>query len=190
MSCGAVMCLSSYSVLVTIVLVIISCLYHNSNNYQRTTCTTGTDCKQAIQNHLDILNVDLSENEITTKGDNRKCTTLTYLGFEIFEMIILTLILIGIAYLGVLLMKKGKQWYKKWILARKTAKENKFEQMRARYEASTSKRGKVKVKPEPKQEPKREPKREPKKEEPVSYEKGGEYVEPEMEYESDFEESC
>ena len=82
-------------------------------------------------------------------------------------------------------MKKGKQWYKKWILARKTAKENKFEQMRAKYEASTSKIGKAKVKPEPKKEQKREPKRDPRERRPR-----GEYVEPDMEQESDFEESC
>ena len=81
----------------------------------------------------------------------------------------------GIAYIG-----KGKIWFKKWKEARKIAKESKFEKMRAKYEASTSKRGPTnKVKPEPK----REPKREPKKEDRISYEKGDEY-------ESDFEEEA
>ena len=29
-------------------------------------------------------NLDLTSNEVTAKGENRKCTTLQYLGFEIF----------------------------------------------------------------------------------------------------------
>ena len=81
----------------------------------------------------------------------------------------------GIVYIG-----KGKICFTKWKEARRIAKEKKFEKMRAKYEASTSKRGPTnKVKPEPK----REPKREPKKEDRISYEKGDEY-------ESDFEEEA
>ena len=77
----------------------------------------------------------------------------------------------GIAYIG-----KGKTWFKEWKEARNIAKEKKFEKMRAKYEATTSKRGTNKVHAKPKREPKEESDR-------VTYEKGDDY-------ESDFEEEA
>ena len=183
MVCGTVVCLTSYSTVVTIVLVIVSCLYHNSGT--NSTCSTGTtDCSQEIQNHLSM--VDVSSNTIGQVGEPCKCNTLEYLGFEIFELIMLAITLIGIAYMGIVYIGKGKICFTKWKESRRIAKEKKMRAKFVKYEASTSKRGPTnKVK----SEPKREPKQEPKKEERITYEKGEEYVEPEFEYESDFEEA-
>ena len=101
-----------------------------------------------------------------------KCTTLQYLGFEIFEIIMLTLLGIAVIYMGFRMTTEGKTWFKKWKEARKIAKERKFEKMRAKYDATTSKRGTSKVHVETKREPKREPKRES---DLVTYEKGDDY---------------
>ena len=78
-------------------------------------------------------------------------------------MIMLAITLIGIAYMGIVYIGKGKICFTKWKESRKIAKEKKMRAKFEKYEASTSKRGKTKVKPEPKREPKRETKREPKK---------------------------
>ena len=177
MVCGTVVCLTSYSTVVTIVLVIVLCLYHNSGTYP--TCSTGTtDCSQEIQNHLSM--VDVSSNTIGQVGEPCKCNTLEYLGFEIFELIMLAITLIGIAYMGIAYIGKGKTWFKEWKEARNIAKEKKFEKMRAKYDATTSKRGTNKVHAETKRKPKREPKEESDR---VTYEKGDDY-------ESDFEEEA
>ena len=118
--------------------------------------------------------MDVSSNEIGQMGENGscKCTTLQYLGFEIFEIIMLTLLGIAVIYMGFRMTTEGKTWFKKWKEARKIAKERKFEKMRAKYDATTSKRGTSKVHVETKREPKREPKRES---DLVTYEKGDDY---------------
>ena len=114
--------------------------------------------------------MDVSSNEIGQMGENGscKCTTLQYLGFEIFEIIMLTLLGIAVIYMGFRMTTEGKTWFKKWKEARKIAKERKFEKMRAKYDATTSKRtNKVDV-----ETSKREPKRES---DLVTYEKGDDY---------------
>ena len=88
--------------------------------------------------------------------------------------------IIGIAYMGIAYIGKGKTWFKEWKEARNIAKEKKFEKMRAKYDATTSKRGTNKVHAETKRKPKREPKEESDR---VTYEKGDDY-------ESDFEEEA
>jgi hypothetical protein len=109
---------------VTIILIIILCLYHNSGNYPQPTCSTGKDCTQEIQNHLDILNVDISSNEIGQMGENGtcKCTTLQYLGFEIFEIIMLILLMLIVIYMGFKIQSSGKTWWNKWKESREIAK--------------------------------------------------------------------
>ena len=76
--------------------------------------------------------MDVSSNEIGQMGGNGscKCTTLQYLGFEIFEIIMLTLLGIAVIYMGFRMMTEGKTSFKKWKEARKIAKERKFEKMR------------------------------------------------------------
>jgi hypothetical protein len=93
-----------------------------------------------------------------------KCTTLQYLGFEIFEIIMLIVLMLIVFKIQGL----GKTWFKKWKESKEIAKERKFEKMRAKYDATMSKRGN-KVHVETKREPNRELKRET---DPVTYEKG------------------
>ena len=141
MGCGAVPILASYSVIVTIILVIISSLYSKTGNYPvPRPCIDGEEL-QETETHVDFLNIDVSSNEKTVEigeDGNCKCTTLSYLGFEIFEIIFLTLLGIGIIYSGFKMSTEGKTWFKKWKEDRKTKEEQKFEKMRARFEASTS----------------------------------------------------
>ena len=100
-SCGIGACLGAYSVVVTTVLVIISILYSNSGTTIIKKCDNiGTQEVQGqTQTHIDILTLDVSSND-QQKGEKGKChcKTLEWLGFEIFEIIILALVGIGIAY--------------------------------------------------------------------------------------------
>ena len=84
----------------------------------------------------------------------------------------LTLLGIAVIYLGFRMTTEGKTWFKKWKESREIAKERKFEKMRAKYDATTSKKGNNKVNVETKREPNRELKRET---DPVTYEKGDDY---------------
>ena len=142
-SCGMVPCLSAYSVLVTTILVIISVMYSKTGTVTYQQCDNiGTQEVQGeTQTHVDILSVDFSSNEqqIGEKG-NCKCETLEWLGFQLFEIIILSLICIGIVYAGFRCTQEGKQWFEKWTEARKSAEERKFEKMRLKYETSTTSR--------------------------------------------------
>ena len=177
MPCGAVPCLASYATLVTIILVIISVLYSKTGNYTQLARPCNNEKgTQEIQSHMDFLNIDISSNEQTGQiGENGecKCSTLEWLGFEIFEIIMLTLLGIGLLYAGFRMTTEGKLMFAKWKDARKTAEERKFEKMRAKYEASTSMRGRGNVKLEPKRETKRGSKRDSK--DLASYEKGDDY---------------
>ena len=156
MSWGAVPCLASYATLVTIILVIISVLYSKTGNYTQLARPCDNEKgTQEVQSHVDFLNIDISSNEQTgqigEKGEC-KCRTLEWLGFELFEIIMLTLLAIGLLYAGFRMTAEGKLMFTKWKDARKTAEARKFEKMRAKYEASTSMRGKGNVKLESKVE--------------------------------------
>ena len=99
------------------------------------------------QTHVDILNIDVSGNE-QQLGEKGECKykTLEWLGFQLFEIIILALIGIGIVYTGFRCTQEGKQWFGKWTEARKSAEERKFEKMRLKYEASnTARQGTPKI---------------------------------------------
>ena len=156
MSWGAVPCLASYATLVTIILVIISVLYSKTGNYTQLARPCDNEKgTQEVQSHVDFLNINISSNEQTgqigEKGEC-KCRTLEWLGFELFEIIMLTLLAIGLLYAGFRMTAEGKLMFTKWKDARKTAEARKFEKMRAKYEASTSMRGKGNVKLESKVE--------------------------------------
>ena len=129
MPCGAVPCLASYATIVTIILVIISVLYSKTGNYPVTRpCIDGEELQES-ETHVDFLNIDVSSNEQTGQiGENGE----------------------WIIYSGFKMSTEGKTWFKKWKEARKTKEEQKFEKMRARYEASTS-RGRTTIKLEPRE---------------------------------------
>ena len=102
-SWGMVPCLASYSALVTTILVIISVLYSKTGTYTvARECVNGKGTQEVQgQSHVDFLNIDISSNEqqLGEKGEC-KCKTLEYLGFQLFKIIILSLICIGIVYAG------------------------------------------------------------------------------------------
>ena len=88
----------------------------------------------------------------------------------------LVVLMLIVIYMGFKIQGSGKTWWNNWKESREIAKELKFENMRAKYEATTSKRGKNKVHVETFVHGKRETKREPRQEtKPVTYEKGDDY---------------
>ena len=92
MTRGNTACLGSYATLMTIIVIILSTLYHNTEG--------TTDGNTQIQNHLDIHSIDASNNDIGKNEDGSStCRPLDWLGFEIFELLVLTLIGIAILYL-------------------------------------------------------------------------------------------
>ena len=106
-----------------------------------------------------------------------KCDVIKYLGLEIFEIIMLVVLMLTIIYMGFKIQGSGKIWWNKWKESREAAKEVKFQNRRAKYEATTSttsKRGKVHVETfvHGKRETKREPRQDTK---PATYEKGYNY---------------
>ena len=111
-SCGMVPCLSAYSVVVTTILVIISVMYSNTGTTIIRKCDNiGTQEVQGqTQTHVDILNIDVSGNEQQLGEGECKCKTLEWLGFQLFEIIILALIGIGIVYAGFRCTQEGKQY--------------------------------------------------------------------------------
>jgi hypothetical protein len=144
MTCGTTVCLGSYATLTTIIVIILASLYHNTG--YEPTCSEGTtDCKTQIQNHLDILSVDASSNDIGNEDGTCNCNTWNWLGFEIFELIVLTLIGIAILYFGLRCSTEGKSWYQKWkqskIVAKQQQETAKFEKWKAQFDSSTSTTG-------------------------------------------------
>ena len=149
MTCGATICLGSYAALMTVIVIIVSSLYHNSGNCP--ICSEGTtDCRTQIQNHLDILSVDASSNDMGKQEDgNCTCNTMNWLGFEIFELIVLTLIGIGILFIGFKCSTESKTWWARWKQSKSEAKQKKFEKWKAQMEstapATTSTKGRGSV---------------------------------------------
>jgi hypothetical protein len=149
MTCGATICLGSYAAIATVIVIIMSSLYHNTGNCP--ICSEGTtDCRTEIQNHLDILSVDASSNDMGKQENGTcNCNTLKWLGFEIFEIIVLTLIGIGILVIGFKCSTQSKTWLEKWKQSRSDAKQKKFEKWKAQMEstapATTSTKGRGSV---------------------------------------------
>ena len=148
MTCGTTVCLGSYAALMTVIVITMSTLYHNTGNCP--ICSEGTtDCRTQIQNHLDILSVDASSNDMGNKEDGTcNCNTMNWLGFEIFELIVLTLIGIGILFVGFRCSTECKTWYQKWKQSRIDANQKKFEKWKTQFDStnpttSTKGRGSV-----------------------------------------------
>ena len=139
-SCGIAGCLGGYSVIVTTILVIISILYSNSGTTIIKKCNNISTLavQSQTQTHMDILTLDFSNND-QKQGNKGKCqfTTLTWLGFEIFEILILVLVGIGMIFGCFKCTQDGRVWIAKWMEARKLAE---FETMRLKYEASSTAR--------------------------------------------------
>ena len=122
MTCGTTVCLGSYATLMTIIVIILSTLYHN---------TEGTnDDRTQIQTHQNTFQVDAPSEDIGNKEEGTQtCKPLDWLGFEIIELMVLTLIGIAILYFGLKCSIEGKSWYQKWKQSRAVAKQRELEEM-------------------------------------------------------------
>ena len=91
-----------------------------------------------MSTHIDFLNFDSSTQQQTSKEDCH-CKTYQLLGFEVFELIILTLVGISICYGFIRLSGEGKNWIKKWKENKASCEEKKYKEYCARFESTTSK---------------------------------------------------
>jgi hypothetical protein len=141
MVCGVVTTLSCYSFLVTVILIIISILYSQTGPSIIDTCKNeveNQEIKSESQSHIDFLNVDISGNDQDCTC--AECSTLQYLGLELFEIICLSLIGCGILYFGYKLVVHGRNLLLKLREEKAKADEKKFERLKIRFEAKGHKR--------------------------------------------------
>ena len=113
MTCGPTVCLGSYATLMTITVIILSTLYHN---------TEGTnDDRTQIQTHQNILQEDASSEDIENKEEGTQtCNPLDWIGFEL-------MVLIGISILYCSM--EGKYWYQRRKQSKAAAKQREYEEM-------------------------------------------------------------
>ena len=141
MACGVVTTLSCYSILVTVILIIISIVYSQTGPSIIDTCKNEVEnqaIKSESQSHIDFLNVDISSNDQDCTCS--ECSTLQYLGLELFEIICLSLIGFGLLYFGYKLAIHGRNFILKLREEKAKADEKKFERLRIRFEAKGHKR--------------------------------------------------
>ena len=141
MACGVVTTLSCYSILVTVILTIISILYSRTGPSIIDTCKNEVEnqaIKSESQSHIDFLNVDISSNDQDCTCS--ECSTLQYLGLELFKIICLSLIGFGLLYFGYKLAIHGRNFILKLREEKAKADEKKFERLRIRFEAKGNKR--------------------------------------------------
>ena len=125
MVCGLVMGLSIYSFVVTCVLVIISALYVNSPTGTRITCKENhVDDNSKSQTHVDLFNVDISENLNAGNGGN--CSVIEILGFRVFETIVFTLIFLGMIFVAFKMVIRIRHFLLKQTEKRELAEKRKI----------------------------------------------------------------
>ena len=140
MSCGLITGLSIYSFLVTAILVIISALYANSPSGTRITCKENhVNDNIKTQTHVDLFNVDISQNSNDGNGEKNSCSVIEVLGFRVFETIILTLIFLGMIFGAFKMVVRIKHFLLKQREKRALAQNRKFEKMRLEYEKNKGK---------------------------------------------------
>ena len=122
-------------------MIIISILYAKTGPSIINTCKNevgNQEIKSESQSHIDFLNVDISGNDQDCTC--AECSTLQYLGLELFEMICLSLIGCGIIYFGYKLVVHGRNLLLKLREEKAKADEKKFERLKIRFEAKGNKR--------------------------------------------------
>ena len=131
MSCGGTTILLAYSVTATIVIVILSIVFHHSRVCPTTECDGQTIIEES-NTHVDLFNVDSSTSE--QNANDCLCPTYKIMGFEIFETIVLVLIAIGMIVGCVKIGTNSREWIKKYKDMQQAKREKKY----AAYLASTS----------------------------------------------------
>ena len=140
MACGLITGLSTYSFLVTAILVIISALYANSPSGTRITCKENhVNDNIKTQTHVDLFNVDIIPNSIDRNGEKNSCSVIEVLGFRVFETIILTLIFLGMIFVAFKMVVRIRHFLLKQTEKRALAEKRKFEKMRLEYEKNKAK---------------------------------------------------
>ena len=125
MVCGLVMGLSIYSFVVTAILVIISALFANSPEGTRITCKENhVDDNSKSQTHVDLFNVDISENLNVGNGEN--CSVIEILGFRVFKTIVLTLIFLRMIFVAFKMVIRIKHFLLKQTEKRALAEKRKL----------------------------------------------------------------
>ena len=137
MTHGGTACLIANSTVASIIVIFLSVLYHYYGTCPQINCDGGEET-QEVSTHIDFLNCDSSTQQQTTKEDCH-CKAYQLLGFEIFELIILTLVGIGIWYGFIRLSGEGKNWIKKWKENKASREEKKYREYCAKFESTTSK---------------------------------------------------
>ena len=133
MVCGLVIGLGIYSFVVTCVLVVISALYAYSPTGSRITCKENHgDDNSKSQTHVDLFNVDISENSNDGNGEN--CSVIEILGFRVFETIVLTLLFLGMIFVAFKMVIRIKHFLLKQTEMRELAEKRRLEKMRLEYE--------------------------------------------------------
>ena len=134
MSCGGTTLLLIYSVTATIVIIILSAVFHHSRICPTTTCDGQTIVEES-NTHVDFFNIDDS----TSNQDAKDCICPVYkvLGFEVFESIVLVLIAIGMIVGCVKIGTNAKDWIRKYK-DMKLAKQEKKYAAYCNRQASTS----------------------------------------------------
>ena len=133
--------MSGYSILITAALILVSVLYSQTGDSIIDTCKNEVEnqaIKSETQSHIDFLNVDISSNDQDCTCS--ECSTLQYLGLEIFEIICLSLIGVGLLYLGYKLAVHGRNIILKIKEERAKTEEKKFERLRIHFEAKGNRR--------------------------------------------------
>ena len=123
MSCGGTTLLIAYSVTATIVIVILSIVFHHSRICPTTTCDGQTIIEES-NTHVDFFNIDDSTSE--QSASNCFCPVFKVLGFEIFETIVLVLIAIGMIVGCIKIGTKSKEWIKKYKDMKLARQERKY----------------------------------------------------------------
>ena len=96
----------------------------------------GKEMTSQQETHFDIFNIDSS----TSNQESGDCTCPAYkiLGFEIFEIIILTLVCIGIIVLFIRMGSESKNWIQKWKDMKTAREEKKYRDYANKFGASVS----------------------------------------------------
>ena len=149
MACGTTPGLIAYGTLTTTIIVILSILLSKCGG-------PGTDlaaCKSGgnYQENFDILSVDVSERQ-----NDCKCETFAKFGFEVFEWIILSVLMITGLVGMIRLCYNWKNIQARWKARKAESLAKKYRKWQEQEaEATTS--TKLELKLEPKLEPKKEP---------------------------------
>ena len=123
MSCGGTTILLAYSVTATIVIVILSIVFHHSRICPTTTCDGQTIIEES-NTHVDFFNIDDSTSE--QSASDCLCPVFKVLGFEIFETIVLVLIAIGMIVGCIRIGTNSKEWIRKYKDMKLARQERKY----------------------------------------------------------------